>query len=123
MWTIIDDKTQNHYTGGGCCCRRDRQLLLNDNGRGCLETLQDEFIENKIDPILMREISVFNVFMTVNYTAEGEWIIGEPITKPGDYIDLRAEMDLMWMVSICNFPDETNGFRPTSLRFEHHAAL
>ena len=69
----------------------------------------------------MREISVFNVFMTVDYTPGGDWLILEPVTKPGDYIDLRAEMDLMWMVSVCNFPDETNGFKPTPLRFEHYA--
>lgn len=121
LWTITDDKTYNHYTGGGCCCRRDRQLLLNDDGRGCLETLQDEYVKNDIDPVLMREISVFNVFMTVDYTPGGDWLILEPVTKPGDYIDLRAEMDLMWMVSVCNFPDETNGFKPTPLRLEHYA--
>ena len=118
MWTIVDDKTANHYTGGGFCSRAARQLYVNDDERGCRDVIQDEFREHGLDPNLLQSVSCFNIFMTVDYTAKGEWKIGPPITRPGDYIELRAEMDITWVVSVCAWPEVVNGSKPTPLRFE-----
>jgi uncharacterized protein YcgI (DUF1989 family) len=54
--------------------------------------------------------------MNVPVTREKTEII-EPTSKPGDYIDLRAERDLL--VAISNCPQERNpcnGFNPTPLK-------
>jgi uncharacterized protein len=118
MWTITDDKTNNHYTGGGFCSNSARKIYCDDDKQGCRDVIQDEFRKNGFDPNLLQSVSCFNIFMTVNYTPEGEWQIDRPITKAGDYIDLRAEMDLTWMVSICAWPEVVNGDKPTPLRFE-----
>ena len=123
MWTITDDKTINHYTGGGFCSRAARRLYLNDDERGCRDVIQDEFRMQGIDPNLLQSVSCFNIFMTVDYTTDGEWIIREPATKAGDYIELRAEMDVMWMVSVCAWPEVVNGSKLTPLRFETYAAI
>jgi uncharacterized protein len=59
----------------------------------------------------------FAPFMNVVHDQEGGWRIEEPPSKPGDHIDLRAEMDLL--VAISNCPQERNpcnGFNPTPLR-------
>ena len=59
----------------------------------------------------------FNVFMNVPVGADGSFAITEPISKPGDYVDLRAEDDLI--VAISNCPQERNpcnAFKPTPLR-------
>lgn len=118
MWTITDDKTANHYTGGGFFSRAARQLYLNNEERGCRDVLQDEYRSQGFDPNLLQSVSCFNVFMTVDYTPDGEWNIRSPITQAGDHIDLRAEMDLMWMVSVCAWPEVVYGSQLTPLRFE-----
>jgi uncharacterized protein YcgI (DUF1989 family) len=118
MWTIVSDKTANHYTGGGFCSRAARRLYLNNDERGCRDVIQDVYRDHGYDPNLLQSVSCFNIFMTVTYAPTGEWTIGPPITKPGDYIDLRAEMDVTWMVSVCAWPEVVNGPKPTPLRFE-----
>ncbi len=122
MWTIVDDPTGNHYTGGGFCSRDARRFYYGDEQRGCRDVLEDEFRANGFDPRLLQSVSCYNIFMTVQYTPAGEWKIDLPITGPGDYLELRAEMDLMWMVSVCAWPQVVNGAKPTPLRFETFAA-
>ena len=122
MWTISDDQTANHYTGGGFCSSAARQLYLDDDARGCRDVIQDEYRAQGLDPNLLQSVSCFNIFMTVDYTPDAAWVIGPPITKTGDYIDLRAEMDVMWMVSVCAWPEVVNGSELTPLRFETYDA-
>src|SRR5262245_64017282 len=58
----------------------------------------------------------FNIFMNVPVQADGHMAIVEPVSKPGDHVDLRAEVDLI--VAISNCPQERNpcnAFKPTSL--------
>jgi len=55
----------------------------------------------------MREIPyTFNVFMNVPVAADGSIQVIAPRSRPGDHIDLRAEMDLI--VAISNCPQERN---------------
>jgi uncharacterized protein YcgI (DUF1989 family) len=59
----------------------------------------------------------FNVFMNWRVEPNGTYVYDSPISKSGDYIDLRAEMDLL--VGISNCPQELNpcnGFNPTPLK-------
>jgi uncharacterized protein len=48
----------------------------------------------------------FNVFMNVPVSPEGKTAIQEPKSNPGDYLDLRANIDLV--VAISNCPQERN---------------
>jgi len=68
--------------------------------------------------ILLAEIPYsFNIFMNVPVSAEGKTAIREPKSKPGDYLDLRANIDLL--IAISNCPQERNpcnAFNPTSLQ-------
>ena len=55
--------------------------------------------------------------MNVPVQPDGRMAIVEPISKPGDAVDLRAETDLI--VAISNCPQERNpcnAFKPTRLR-------
>lgn len=121
MWTIVEDTVELHYTGGGFCSRALRTKYKVDDQPGCRETLQDAFVANGVDPNLLQSVSCFNIFMNVLYQPDGTWKIDRPKSKPGDHIDLRAEMDLLWAVSICSEPpvlNPVNGDRPTPMRFE-----
>ena len=122
MWTIAGDRTANHYTGGGFCSNAARRLYLGSDENGCRDTIQEEYRKLGIDPNYLQSVACFNIFMTVIYSPEGDWLIDRPVTKAGDYIDLRAEMDLTWMVSVCAWPEVVNGDKPTPLRFETYDA-
>jgi uncharacterized protein YcgI (DUF1989 family) len=122
IWTITHDRHGNHYTGGGYCSRPARQRVWGDDSRGCCETLQEVFENHGVDPNLLQAISCWNMFMTVDYKPDGGWEVGAAQNAPGDYLDIRAEMDLFWAVSVCAWPDQTNGFKPTPLRFEVYEA-
>lgn len=70
---------------------------------GCLELLGRALAPYGI---AMGDVpDVFNVFMNVQYeAATGMFIIKEPVSRPGDYFELRAEMDLLGALSAC--PDD-----------------
>jgi hypothetical protein len=43
-----------------------------------------------------------DLFMNYHHDcARGRWIIGEPVSKPGDHVEFRAEMDLVVGLSNC----------------------
>jgi uncharacterized protein YcgI (DUF1989 family) len=60
--------------------------------------------------------NAFVPFMNVGVNDAGMLEIREPTSEPGDYYDLRAEMELV--VAISNCPQERNpcnAFNPTSM--------
>jgi uncharacterized protein YcgI (DUF1989 family) len=60
--------------------------------------------------------NAFVPFMNVEVDDEGTMEIREPTSVPGDYYDLRAEMDLL--IGISNCPQERNpcnGWKPTPM--------
>jgi uncharacterized protein YcgI (DUF1989 family) len=57
--------------------------------------------------------TAFNAFMNVVVLASGELRIDPPASKAGDYIELRAEMDLIAGVTACSAELTNNGtFKP-----------
>jgi uncharacterized protein len=52
--------------------------------------------------------TTFNVFMNVEVSPTGEIRIGPPLSGPGDFIDLRAEMDLVVGVTACSAEKSNN---------------
>jgi uncharacterized protein YcgI (DUF1989 family) len=55
---------------------------------------------------------VFNMFMNAGINDKGLIYINPPTSKKGDYMDLRAEMDILCAISAC--PDDLspcNNFR------------
>lgn len=59
----------------------------------------------------------FNLFMNAPVKKNGSLTIEEPVSKPGDFMDLQAEMDMI--VGISNCPQDLNccnGWNPTPLK-------
>ena len=57
--------------------------------------------------------TTFNVFMNVQVGPTGELTIGPPTSRPGDYTEFRAEMDLIVGVTACSAELSNNGtFKP-----------
>jgi uncharacterized protein YcgI (DUF1989 family) len=61
--------------------------------------------------------TAFNIFMNVAITATGRVTVQPPLSKAGDFIDLRSEMDLIVGVSACS-AGKCNNFRCTPIRVE-----
>ena len=122
MWVINDDKTSIHFTGGGFCSNDARRLFIDpdDTARGCRDCLEDTFADNNIAPHHLRSTSCFNLFMNVEYMPDGSWSAKPPVTKAGDYIELRAEMDIFWAMSACTLPSANSG-HPSPLLVEIYA--
>ena len=57
--------------------------------------------------------TTFNVFMNVLVGPTGELTIGPPTSRPGDYTEFHAEMDLIVGVTACSAELSNNGtFKP-----------
>jgi uncharacterized protein YcgI (DUF1989 family) len=60
--------------------------------------------------------TTFNAFMNVDVLPSGELEIGPPLSRPGDFVDLRAEMDLIVGVTACSAEMSNNySFKPIDL--------
>jgi uncharacterized protein YcgI (DUF1989 family) len=68
--------------------------------RGCFEIVSDVIAPYGIAPEDVPD--PFNLFLNLSYSCEERrWMSREPVTKPGDYIDFRAEMELLVAFSNC----------------------
>jgi len=59
------------------------------------------------------------MFMNLTFQPDGTIKLEEPLSKPGDYIVLRAEMDVI--IAISNCPQDRNpcnGFNPTPVQIQ-----
>jgi uncharacterized protein YcgI (DUF1989 family) len=58
-----------------------------------------------------------NFFMYVPVAKDGAMDMGPSISKPGDYVDLRAEMDVLAVISNCpQMNNPVNDYNPTPVR-------
>jgi uncharacterized protein YcgI (DUF1989 family) len=62
-------------------------------------------------------VSNINFFMNVPILPDGAMAIADGVSAPGDYVELRADMDVLVLVSNCpQVNNPCNGFRPTPVR-------
>jgi uncharacterized protein YcgI (DUF1989 family) len=101
MLTVVEDTVRNHWGNmGGRCSRRLYALTSGDmDHRSCQENLTEALAPHGLsgDDI----VDIFNVFMNVEMQPDGSFTILPPTAIKGDYIDLRAEMDILAAVSAC----------------------
>lgn len=101
MLTVVEDTVRNHWGNmGGRCSRRLYELRDGDRThRSCQENLAEAIAPHGLtgDDI----VDVFNVFMNVELRPDGSFTILPPTARKDDYIDLRAEMNILAAVSAC----------------------
>lgn len=118
MLTIVADTVQDHDILCGSCSPGLNRTRHHGRGAG-KRTCHVNFVE------ALREYGIpaedvpysFNIFMNYPVGPDGEMEYATCKSVPGDYIDLRAERDLI--VAISNCPQELtplNGFNPTPSR-------
>jgi uncharacterized protein YcgI (DUF1989 family) len=117
MLTVEDDSVGRHDILHPACSRWMYvfQYGIKDPHPSCLENLANALSEFGIDE---NEISTpFNIFMNTRILPNGKIHIEEPLSNPGDYIELRAEMDMIVAISACCVEESAcNAYRATPLK-------
>ena len=116
LMTIIEDTCGFHDTIYGCCSVEvDDVRFGKNNGKGCQGNFETELAKHGLD---RRDIVAnVNFFMRVPVEESGVLSIVPGLSKPGDYLSLRAERDVLAVLSNC--PECLNnaaGFKPTPIR-------
>ena len=116
MMTITEDSCGGHDTIFGCCSFAVDQVRYGQqNAECCQRNFEREMSKHGLGP--EHVVANANFFMNVPVAADGHAEIVDSKSKPGDYVDLRAEMDVIAVLSNC--PEELNaavGEGPTPIR-------
>lgn len=113
MMKIIEDTNGRNDFLLAPCSPETFQIMY-DNPHyhpSCFENLSQHLKKYKIPP---DEIpTAFNIFMNVQFTADGKLSVEAPTSQAGDYIVFEAMMDLVVGLTACSAEDSNNGsFKP-----------
>lgn len=116
MFSILEDRVGRHDFLLTPCSQEMFEILYRHKGHhpSCFENLATNLAPFGIAADALP--TTFNIFMDVSVATDGALSIGPPRSRPGDYIDLRAEMDLIVGVTACSAEKSNNGtFKPIDL--------
>lgn len=121
MLTITADTCGRHDTLGGACAAESNTVRY---------AIQKKFMHSCRDNYLLAlahaDIGMgkrdlvpnVNFFMNVPVTAEGGLTFEDGLSAPGKYVEMRADMDVLVLVSNCpQLNNPCNAYNPTPVRF------
>lgn len=118
MMTITETSCAHHDTIGGACSRESNTLRY-----GHHTAHQHACVENFLDVgshhgLTKRDlVSNVNWFMNVPVGPDGTLGIVDGISRPGLHVDVRAEIDVLVVISNCpQVNNPCNGFDPTPVQ-------
>lgn len=116
MWTIVDDTVGRHDFLLTPCSPQTFEIIYKNRERhpNCFDNLSSALGPFGIRPDAIP--TTLNVFMNVEIAESGELRIRPPRSRPGDYLLLRAEMDMIVGVTACSAELSNNGtFKPIDI--------
>lgn len=118
MATVTATSVAYHDTIGGACSCESNTLRYGHHTKSQHACVENFLQANAKHGRGKRDmVSNINWFMNVPVEADGALGIVDGISAPGLYVDLRAEMDLVAIVSNCpQINNPCNGFNPTPVR-------
>jgi uncharacterized protein len=116
MFTMIEDTIGNHDTICGCCSAEINFLRYQvKNTPSCRANFLRELSRHGLDSRSL--VPNVNFFMNIPFSANGEFQFKAPLSRPGDHVDLAAEMDCLAVISNCpQILNPANNFNPTPVR-------
>jgi uncharacterized protein YcgI (DUF1989 family) len=119
--TLVEDTSGGAHDTLMAACDNTRYGLLgcteyHDN---CADNLATGLAELGLEP--PGTPSPLNLFMNIPWSPAGDLAWDEPVSKPGDYVVLRAEMDLIIAFSACPqdiLPINGRAGQPTEAHFQ-----
>ena len=113
LFTIVADTVGRHDFLLTPCSQEMFEILYRVEGHhpSCFENLYTAFAPYGIDRA--RIGTTLNLFMNVTVDDAGTVAVRPPLSKAGDYIELRAETDLVCALTACSAEQSNNGtFKP-----------
>lgn len=113
MLTIIEDRAPQHDFLLTPCSEATFRHFYPDKPvhRGCFGNLAEALGPHGLAPDAIP--TAFNVFMNVTFAPDGRIAVLPPGTRPGDYLRLRAEMDLVVGLTACSaYASNGGSFKP-----------
>jgi len=117
LMTVVEDSCGRHDTVGGACSAESNTCRFGHHTR-FMHNCRDNFLVGLARHGLSKRDLVPNInfFMNVPVTPEGRLDIVDGISKPGDHIDLVADMDVLVVISNCpQLNNPCNGWSPTPI--------
>jgi urea carboxylase-associated protein 1 len=120
MLTIVEDTCGRHDTLGGACSAESNTVRYALEKR-YMHSCRDNFLlalARHDQGLSKRDLpSNINFFMNVPVTGEGRLEFADGISGPGRYVQLRAEMDLLVLISNCpQLNNPCNAYNPTPIQ-------
>jgi urea carboxylase-associated protein 1 len=118
MLTITADTCGFHDTCAGACSCESNTVRFGHETKFMHACRENFLIELGKYGLGKRDlVSNVNFFMNVPIRPDGELTVDDGVSEPGGYVDLRAEMDLLVLISNCpQVNNPCNGFTPTPIR-------
>ncbi len=116
LFTVIDDTLGQHDTVYGCCSEANNWLRYGIRGtHSCYANFLKELARHGLDRQAI--VSNINFFMQVPIGPDGEAGVATDVSPPGSHVDLRAECDVLAVLSNCpQMHNPCNGYNPTPIR-------
>ncbi len=124
MLTIVADTCGRHDTLGGACAAESNTVRYALDKRP-MHSCRDNFMHALSHCDCAHHLSLgkrditanINFFMNVPVTAEGALKFDDGISAPGKYVEVRAEMDVVVLISNCpQLNNPCNAYNPTPVR-------
>jgi urea carboxylase-associated protein 1 len=119
LLTIVADTCGRHDTLGGACAHESNMVRYALEKRH-MHACRASFLRAVIDwdhGMTKRDIANnINFFMNVPVTPEGKLTFEDGISNPGKYVEMRAEMDVLALISNCpQLNNPCNAYNPTPI--------
>ena len=120
MLTITADTVGRHDTLGGACSTESntvRYALDKKTMHACRDSFLLAVAENDHFGLSKRDIAHnINFFMNVPVTPNGGLEFADGLSAPGKYVELRAEMNVIALISNCpQLNNPCNAYNPTPI--------
>jgi urea carboxylase-associated protein 1 len=118
MLTVVADTSGRHDTAAGACSCESNTVRFGHETRYLHACRENFVLEVTRYGMSKRDIVPnINFFMNVPIEPSGEMTIVDGLSRPGDYVELVAEMDVLCVISNCpQINNPCNGFNPTPIR-------
>jgi uncharacterized protein len=116
MLTISADTCGRHDTLGGACAQESNTVRYALDKR-YMHSCRDNFLRASLHDGRLNKADIsanINFFMNVPVTPEGGLTFEDGISAPGKYVELKAHMDVIVLISNCpQLNNPCNGYNPT----------
>jgi urea carboxylase-associated protein 1 len=124
LLTIVADTCGRHDTLGGACAA-ESNMVRYDLEKRSMHACRQSFLKGAMQWAMetgsdfsKRDLTAnINFFMNVPVTPEGKLSFEDGVSDAGKYVELRAEMDTLIVISNCpQLNNPCNAYNPTPIR-------